>query len=279
MEKMENVRELALAEMAAFGGGGGFSGDGQPQVVYRTFFKKHPDLFAGWQQTAPAAILYAHWGPNPLNPSSSGSKPSFPSGQPTIHDVLAAGHRPFATLVDASLPDRADELARFAVIYIESHAYEMSPDQLRALHDYASRGRIILADKNATINGRPIVKLLGSDRVTIWDPNQPTMPTDAVAPVEGIRRNVRFALYEQPNRLAIHAVNYNVCLLDPKQKVLEVEATPLSIPLSAGWKDASATCFDPGAAPETLPCTVTEGIARLTLPKLHIYKVVLLERR
>jgi len=137
----------------------------------------------------------------------------------------------------------------------------------------------VLGDRRATINGRPIVELLGSNRVTIWDPKRPTLPTMTVAPVQGLQQNLRFAIYQKADRLTVHVVNYNVCLLDRQKKLLEVEATPLSIPLPAGWKSAKATSFDPGAAPAVLPCKVADRAIRLSLPKLHIYKVVLLERR
>ncbi len=271
-KRWDNLQELALAEMAAFSGGGGVASEGQPQAIYRKFFKKHAELFAGWRPAAPAAVLYAYWGPNPLSPYQAGQPP-------TIHEHLVTSHRPYVALIDARLPDRAEALAGFVTLYLESPAYEMSPEQLQALRDYAGRGRVVLGDRRATINGRPIVELLGSERVTIWDPRRPTLPTTAIAPVEGLQQNLRFAIYEKADRLTVHVVNYNVCLLDRQKKLLEVAATPLSIPLPAGWKSAQATCFDPGAGPAVLPCHVADHAIRLSLPKLHIYKVVLLERR
>jgi hypothetical protein len=271
-KRLDNPQELALAEMAAFSGGGGVASEGRPQAIYRTFFKKYPELFAGWRPGAPAAVLYAYWGPNPLSAHQG-------EHLPTIHQRLLGSHRPYVALVDAGLPDGATELADFAAIYLESPAYEMSARQLKALGDYARRGRIVIGDRAATINGRPIVELLESRRVTIWDPKRPTLPTTAIAPSEGLQQNLRFAIYQKTDRLAVHVVNYNVCLLDRQKKVLEVESTPLAIPLPAGWKSAKATCFDPGAGPAVLPCQVANGAIRLSLPKLHIYKIVLLERR
>jgi hypothetical protein len=265
-----NVQELALAEMAAFGGGGGLDGAGSPQALYRSFFRQYPELFAGWQPTAPAAVLYGYWcTKNPLETHR-------PVTHSRITDVLAAGHRPFVALVDASLPAAADELAGFAVIYLGSPSYEMSSDQLRALGEYA--GRIVLVDRDVVINGRPAIELIRGERVTVWDPKRPTTPTPAIAPTDGVRKNVYFAIYRKADRLAVHAVNYNVCLLDPQRKVLEVEPTPLCLPLPAGWKAAGATCFEPGVGPQSVPCRVADGIAQLTLPKLHIYKIVLLDR-
>ena len=43
-------QELALAEFAAFSGGGGVSGKGPAQAKYRKFLKKHHRLFDDWQQ-------------------------------------------------------------------------------------------------------------------------------------------------------------------------------------------------------------------------------------
>jgi hypothetical protein len=271
-QRWDNLQELALAEMAAFSGGGEVAGEGRPQAMYRAFFKGHADLFAGWRPLAPAAILYAYWGPNPLSPYHS-------DHPPTIHQRLITSHRPYAALVDARLPERAKELAGFAVIYLESPAYEMSPRQLAALGDYSRHGRVVLGDRRATINGRPVVELLGGQRVAIWDAKRPALPTPVIAPTAGPEQNVRFALYQKGERLTVHAVNYNVCLLDRQKKLLEVEPMPLSIPLPAGWKSAAATCFEPGAAPQPLQCAVADGVLRLMLPKLHIYKVILLERR
>ena len=162
---------------------------------------------------APAAVLYAYWGPNPLSAHQG-------EHLPTIHQRLLGSHRPYVGLVDAWLPDGAAELADFVAIYLESPAYEMSARQLKALGDYARRGRIVVGDRRATINGRPIVELLESRRVTIWDPKRPTLPTTAIAPSEGLQQNLRFAIYQKADRLAVHVVNYNVCLLDRQKKAV-----------------------------------------------------------
>lgn len=267
----ENVQELALAEMAAFSGGGGVAAEGRPQAVYREFFKKHPDLFAGWRPTAPAAVLYAYWGVNPLAPQGTSSH--------AIHGALAAAHRPFVALVDASLPDKAEELAGYAVMYLASPAYEMSPEQVQSLKDYAGRAKLVLADDKVSINGRKIVELFGGDRVVVWDPQNPLLPTMPLAPSEGLLGNLRFALYEKPDQIAIHAVNYNVCLLDRHKQICEVDSTELRIPLPAGWQAVRATSFSPDADSATLPCTVADGVAQVTMPKLRLYQIVLLERQ
>ncbi len=267
----DNVHDLAIAEMAAFSGGGGFSGRGGQQGKYRAFFKKHPHLYDGWRQTAPAAVLYSYWGSNPLAPQR-------PLGIATIHARLGSDHRLFVALVDANLPQTADRLVGFSVVYLASTSYEMSPSQLQALNDYAKAGgRIVLGRDSAIINGRPAAKALG--KVALWDCSNPSLFTPAIAPVDGRRRNLRFALYRKDDRLALHVVNYNVCLLDKAKKVLEVTPTPVEVPLPSGWTAVAATCFDPNNEPASLDCTVSNGTARLILPKMHTYKIVQIEKR
>jgi hypothetical protein len=268
----ENVQEAALAEMAAFSGGGGFSGTGVPQAKYRTFFQKHADLFAGGQMTAPVAVLYSYWGRNPLNYIRVVT-------QPTIQEYLAETHRPYVSLIDARLPETAEPLAAFRAIYLQSPGYEVGESQLAALRGYAARGgQIVLADEKITLNGKPIRELLGGGNVSLWDWKKPAAAVEPIAPSRGRQKNVRFALYRQGDRLALHAVNYNVCLLDNQKRILDVEPTELRFPVPAGWTAATATCFDPDAAPQDVACRVSNGTASLNLPKLHVYKVVILKR-
>ena len=270
----ENVQELSLAEMAAFSGGGGFSGKRAPQAKYRAFFKKHPDLFDGYTPTAPVAVLYAHWGPNRLN-----AYHPYPAG--TLHGHLASTLRLFASLVDRSLPDDAGSLAQFRVLYLESPSYEVTPAQLAALRAYlAGGGSIVVLDAEVAINGEPATRLLGS-RVLVWDWKNAASftPTASVAQLDPRRRNLRMALYRKgADRLALHVVNCNVCLLDKGKRVVEVDPTPIRVPVPKGWRAAKVTCYDPDAAPQAVACTIADGQARLTLPKMHIYKIVLLEK-
>jgi hypothetical protein len=120
---------------------------------------------------------------------------------------------------------------------------------------------------------------VGRGKVALWDERKPLTPTPPIAPSDRLRRQLRFATYRKGDRLAVHAVNYNVCLLDKASRVISVDPTPLEVPVPDGWKDVKATCFDPDAAPATLACTVVDRTARLTLPKSRVYQVVLLERQ
>ncbi len=264
----ENVQELALAEMAAFSAGGGLAGRGEPQAKYRAFFKKHPDLFDGWTPTADAAVLYAYWGSNPLETHK-------PWPRPTIADHLGATHRLFVALVDRFLPHEARALAPFRIIYLPSPSYEMSEAQLAALDDFQrSGGRVVLTAERVLINGAS-----ADERFTRSPRERPPTPTPTIAPSDGLRRNLRFALYRKGDRLALHAVNYNVCLLDPKKKVLEVPPTEVALPLPNGWRTVQATAYSPDAPPKSLDSEVANGTARFTLPRTRIYQIVVLEKK
>jgi hypothetical protein len=277
----QNVAELGLAEMAAFGGGGGFAASEAAQAKYREFFKGHPELFDGWQPTAPAAVLFAFWGSNPLAHTR-------PVGRPTLHDQLAATQRLFVALLDATLPDDAARLGGFRAIYLQAREYDLAQQHLAALRDYADGGgRIVLLDEEITINGRPAAEQLGAgprparDRgsVTVWDPDHPAWFIRPLLAAEGTQKNLRFALYRKDQSLALHAVNYNVCLLDEDKPVTELKDVNLEIPLPEGWIAVSATSFDPDAEPEPLDCTAERGRVRLTVPSVHLYKIILLKRR
>ena len=280
----ENVQELALAEMAAFSGGGGFSGRGGPQAKYRAFFKSHADLFDGWQQTAPAAVLYATWGSNPLSPGR-------PNSTPTIHGHLGRTARLFVALRDTALPDRTADLAGLGAIYLQSPAYEMVPGQIEGLRDYVRQGgQVVLGSTAVRINGRSAMTVLGADgkaaehaldkgKVSLWRSDRPVLPTQPVTTTDGLRGQLRFALYRKADRLALHVVNYNVCLLDASKRVLDVPVTPIRIPLPDGWRSATATCFDPDATAGSVPCTAAGGAVRFELPKTHVYQIVLIEKR
>jgi len=268
----ENVQELALAEMAAFSGGGGFSGRGGPQAKYRAFFRKHPELFAGWRPTAPAAVLYSGWGHNKLRHTRSMAKD-------TIHEDLATAHRLAVALVDTRLPDDAGPLAAFSAIYLDSAVYDLSASQLAALGQYVrGGGTLVLCSPKIEINGRPAAELLPASTTVVGKGSQTPAPTERIAPTDGLRSNVRFALYARGDRLALHAVNYNVCLLDEAKQVLPVEGLRVTLPVPAEWKAAKATCFDPDAACVEVPVTVKAGRAQFVLPKLRTYQVVLIQR-
>jgi len=279
----ENVAELGMAEMAAFSGGGGFASGGTVQAKYRRFFKKHRELYDGWTPTAPAAVLFARWGSNPLAHVR-------PVGQPTIHDYLAGTQRLFVALVDGRLPVDASRLENLRVIYLQAREYDMTQRRLDALLEYVHQGGCLVAlDEQITINGHPVSEVLeidqghrvrehGEGKFVLWDWSKPAAPTRPLMSAKGLEKNLRFVLYRKDDRLALHAVNYNVCLLDEEKSVLDLNEVEIELPVPQGWSAATATCVDPDAETFQHDCEVRNGNVCLTLPSIHLYKVVVLER-
>jgi hypothetical protein len=281
-EGWENVAELGMAEVAAFSGGGGFAASGPVLAKYRRFFKKHSELFDGWKQTAPAAVLFSYWGANPLAHVR-------PVGQAAIHDYLAETQRPFVCLIDAKLPENAQGLKSFEAIYLQAKRYDMTPAQIAALLDYVRRGgRVVVSNDRVSISGRPATETFGisteqparrhgDGECALWSWQRPTAPTSRVVQAEGAENNLRFALYEKGDRLALHAVNYNVCLLDDDKPVLDVDDVEIELPLPDGWTGATAAGYDPDAEPQALDCVAKGRRIQFTLPSIHLYKIVILD--
>lgn len=275
----ENVAELGMAEMAAFSGGGGFASGGAVQAKYRRFFKKHRELYEGWTPTAPAAVLFAQWGSNPLAHVR-------PVGQPTIHDYLAGTQRLFVALIDDKLPTDASRLEDFRVIYLQAREYDMTQGQLNALFDYVRRGGSIVAmDEQLTINGCRVSELFeigkdqcvrehGEGRLHLWDWDEPFVPTRPLVSAKGLEKNLRFVLYRKDDRLALHAVNYNVCLLDEGKLVLHLKDVAIELPVPNDWTAVTATCVDPDAETFEFGCPARDGVARLSLPSIHLYSII-----
>lgn len=279
----ENVMELGLAEMAAFSGGGGFAAFGPQQAKYRSFFKKYPELYEGWQMAGPDALLLAWWGGNPLNYLR-------PISQPTFHEALTSTHRPLTILVDATLPTDPNTLNGFQTLWLEARDYDLSPPQQKALEEYVRGGGwLVLAHQKITWNGQPIAehfgvsssqpdRRIGQGRVLLCSPAQPVFRTLPIAPTTGRNAHLRFALYRKQNQLALHVVNYNVCVLDPTKRIFPVEPTPVELPAPAGWNQAQAIAYSPDwPHPQQLPCQVSKGKLQFVLPAIRLYQVVLLE--
>lgn len=286
----EHAAELALAEMAAFGGGGGHDARGARLAKYGRFFDAHPELFAGWKPSGQIAVLYAQWGGNPLASRS-------PNDESLMQEMLCRTHRPWVALVDARLPEKVEALDRFRAICLQSPEYEMSEAQLGVLRQYlAGGGCVLLQAEEITVNGQPARAALTSGpdtsgarkqvancsgKVVLYNPrsHDASVLPRPIAKAKGLAQNVRFAMYKQQDHVALHAVNYNVCLLDPEKRILPTEEIGLQIPVPTGWKAVEATCYDPDAASESLECRLENGAALVELPSLRLYKILLLERR
>ena len=119
----------------------------------------------------------------------------------------------------------------------------------------------------------------GDGKIVLWDWNEPVAPTRSLLSAEGLQKNLRFALYRQDERLALHAVNYNVCLQDKDKTLLDLKDVEIELPVPEDWTAVSASCIDTDADPLQLDCQVKDGIARFSLPGIHLYKIVVLGKR
>lgn len=257
--------------------GQAFRADEVPHWVER-------ELYDGWTPTAPAAVLFARWGSNPLAHVR-------PVGQPAIHDYLAGTQRLFVALVDSKLSTDANRLENFRVIYLQASEYDISQEQFAALLDYVHRGGcLVTLDEQITINGRPVSEVLeidqgqpvrehGEGKLVLWNWSQPAVPTRPLLSAKGLEKNLRFALYRKDNRLVLHAANYNVCLLGKDKPVLELKDVDIELPVPKGWSAVTATCVDPDAEPSEFNCQAEDGVASFSLPCMHLYKIVELRHK
>ena len=279
----EYTAELNLAEFAAFSGGGGVTASGLAKTKYRKFFKKHLDLFVGWQQTAPTAVLFSRWGRNYLSHAHICSSH-------TIANRLAINHHPFVALIDATLPESSTCLTKYKAICLDTPTYEMASSQFQALNDYVKQGgSLFFANGQITINGRSVSDIfnlsrnkpaakMGHGRISIAQWKNPPLHTPPVTSSDGVRRNMRFALYYKGNSLALHAVNYNVDIFGTEASMTEVDPLPITLPVPKSWTKAKVTCFDPDNDPQELRCRIENNTVHFIMPITHIYKIVLLEK-
>ncbi len=263
------VRELALAEAAAFEGGC-YVGN-EPPRVFAAFLRAHRNLFENRQPVGSLGVLYAGWGPNPLSLEPNETAPGI------VHQ-LGAAHRPYMALIDRTLPSDAGLLSGFEAIYFASTEYELTDVQISALRQYQERGgRLVMTIPGVLINGESAANVLGST-LPVWDAANPALPGEPLVSGGPGVENLRVAVYSQPNRLAVHLVNYNVCLLHPRAKVIGLENLRIATPLPDDWPTVKAITLAPGEDMRSVSATVENTRAVVTLPQVGIYRVLILER-
>ena len=161
--------------------------------------------------------------------------------------------------------------------------YDLSPDQIEALRQFvAGGGKLVLQHAEAAINFAPLAEVLrvSDSRLTLWDWAQPPPLAAPLCGAEGERRGVRFTAFAapgpEPRRVVLHALNYNVSLLEPSRgEVTPVEDLSLRVPVPSVWKRARATVYDPDTTGAIeVQCSVDQGVAQISLPALRIYQMV-----
>ncbi len=269
----ERIQELAIAEGAAAGGRHTVNTRGEPQRKYWRFFHDHGEVSAGLKPYGDVKILYAYWGGNPGSVGRNEDR--------TIHGYLSANHVLFTGLVDRDL-EPAD-LAGAGTLVMVCRNYDLTAEQIAAIRDFvALGGRLILGHEDVTINFAPMADVMPGAFKTArkWSWEQPPRLGPALCPAKGRLRGVRFAAFiepsAEPRRLVLHALNYNVSLVETSIGTLTpVAGCTVDLPVPEDWGTVTATVYDPDAEePLTIDCRVADGVARMTLPELAIYQVI-----
>ncbi len=271
----ERIQELCLAQGAAAGGRFSPHSSGEPRAKYARFFRAYGDLAAGLAPYGSATLLYSYWGPNPGEVGRNNTR--------SIHEYLSSHHILYRTLLDRDL--EASDLAGIGgeSLLLVARAYELTGEQLAALRRFiVEGGKVILGEPAATINFRPAAEALGvgADTMAVWDWASPPDLAPRIADTRGRLRGVRFAAFATPSaradKVVLHAVNHNVCLVGEKVgQVTTIEGLSVAVPVPGHWTAASARVFDPDMqAPTELSCTIEGTVARLSLPPLTIYQMI-----
>jgi hypothetical protein len=90
---------------------------------------------------------------------------------------------------------------------------------------------------------------------------------------------IRYNAYGKEGNIALHVVNYNIDLLEPKKgrKVEPVEGIHVSLPVPAEFSLGRASILEPGKRPEPIEASVTGNRIEIDLPVVNFYRLVLLE--
>jgi hypothetical protein len=90
---------------------------------------------------------------------------------------------------------------------------------------------------------------------------------------------IRYNAYGKEGNIALHVVNYNIDLLEPKKerKIEPVEGIHVSLPVPAEFSLGRASILEPGKRPEPIEASVMGNRIEIDLPVVNFYRLVLLE--
>lgn len=272
---LNTAHELALAEGAASGGRHAVQSSGELMKKYWTFFHKHGHVGAGLVPYGSVTLLYSYWGGNP---GTVGGAPTQ-----TVAEHLSAQHILYRGLVDRDLEASDLTPAQGHTLVLVCRNYTLSDAQINALRDFIhTGGKVVIEHADAQINFMPIAEALGIplEKFIFWDWRKPIELDTPLCPSTGRLRGVRFTAFvdpaQNPKKLVLHALNYNVALVGTKAgTVTPISNLQLCIPTPALWRKVNAKVYDPdNLTPAPLDCAVVDGSVRLILPTLNIYQMV-----
>jgi len=264
----ERVMELGLAECAAFSNGSTIAGRGNPRKKYHRFFKRSAHLYEGFEPYADIGLLYSYWGHNP------GGMGLLQADEITPSVDLSGRQRPIKVLVDRTIDDT--DLASLRTLILSGHALEMSDDQIAAIRRFRRKGGALYVFRpDTTVNGKPLSRTFRSVRAWKRGTDPPGHPS--LIKAQGFARGLRFSAFVKPEerRMTLHVVNYNVRFRETPATVEPVEDVVVALPVPDGWTVRSVKSHDPDVKGiRDLPFAQEDGVLKVTLPKVRIYKVV-----
>ncbi len=280
----DEVRQLHLAECAAFGNAASTSARGPARDLYCQFLHAHRDLFEGAVPYAPSGILYAYWGGNPVGRG--------PASGVSFEEILSRRHCLLTGFVDRELS--AEYLEPLKTLYLGSANYDLTPGQVKTLIAWVKAGgRLVFRSPDVKINGADHAAVLGVEvdggayeklgrgTLELFKADGADLGDAPIVPGETFPA-VRFAAYRQTEpreRLLLHAVNYQVSEHAEGPPVTPAKQIPVRLALPDGWTRVSVKSYSPGRAePAAIAVQVKAGVAEFTIPQLDIYELVELVR-
>ena len=122
----------------------------------------------------------------------------------------------------------------------------MSDEQVAAIKKFVQDGGALRVYRDeTTINGKPFKDVLGD--APQWEPGQDMPGMAPLTTRKGFARGLRFSVFvkDEPKRMTLHAVNYNVALREKTAEVTEVKDTSVTLPLPDGLTVTSVKAHDP----------------------------------
>ena len=284
--------QLAIAESAAYGGGGAFKmqlrWDQQHAVrSWRAFFQKHASRYEGCDAWAPVGVIA--FGEQHYFSNSRAHQKSLQ----TLALMLASDHVLFDFVHEAHFS--LDRLRRFRIVVVPSGVSWISETQLDAFRHYASKhGRLLLlGDDFAKFDDKCRERQPDDARVeqAVHLPASPARTklintlSDALGrpagmlidPPPGLGVNAYAKpTCSRPSEIILHLVNYNVPLgRNSKDPPMPVEDVVARVPLPPDWRATSLDAFSPDENEGLATRFEQDGpTAIVQIPKLHLYQAI-----
>lgn len=292
VDENPQAAQLAIAESAAYGGGGAFKmqlrWDKQHAVrSWRAFFQKHASLYEGCDAWAPVGVIA--FGEQQYFSDSRAHQKSLE----TLALALASSHVLFDFVHEAHFS--LDRLRRFRVVIVPSGVSWVSGPQLEVFRRYAGEhGKLLsLGDDFAAFDDKCRDRPQGEAGIEqavclAASPSKAKLIdalSDALGRPAGVLTNPAPGLgvnayakptCDRPTEIIVHLVNYNVPLgRESKEPPVPVEGVTARVPLPLNWRATSVAAFSPYEGEELATLSEQDrSTMTLRIPKLRLYQAV-----